>query len=149
MQGAHVAPQILGARSAAVCHNRMTVLYGIQAALRWSMTPEREKLKKQYGLLFDAVAAVLFQYDLMGIGFGDNTDEYEPETGTILPRLAGAKSVDDVQTIVYEEFCRWFDADGAGAREKYGEVSVKTWEAWRAGRGAHDNLDVCYCFIVS
>jgi hypothetical protein len=101
------------------------------------MTPEREKLKKQYGLLFDAVAAVLFEYDLIGISIGDNTDEYEPETGTILPRLAGAKSVDDVQTIVYEEFCRWFDADGAGSRERYREVSAKIWEAWRAGRGAH------------
>ena len=66
------------------------------------MTPERAQLKKQYGLLFDTVTALLFDSDPMGINFGDNADEYEPETGTILPRLANAKSVDDVQTIVYE-----------------------------------------------
>jgi hypothetical protein len=81
------------------------------------MTPEREKPKKQYGLLFDNVTALLFQNDPMDINFGDNTDEYEPETGTILPRLADAETVDDVQTIVHEEFCRWFDEVEAGSRE--------------------------------
>jgi hypothetical protein len=95
------------------------------------MTPERQELKKKYGLLFDTVTALLFQNDPMGINFGDNTDEYDSETGTILPRLADAKSVDDVQTIVHEESCRWFDAEDAGPREKYGEASVKIWEAWR------------------
>ena len=96
------------------------------------MTPEREKLKKQYGFLFDTVAALLFQCDPMGINFGDNADEYEPETGTILPKLAGAKSVDDVQSIVCEEFCRWFGEVEAGPRENYKVVAVKIWEMWRA-----------------
>jgi hypothetical protein len=76
------------------------------------MTPERDRLKKQYGLLFATVAALLFESDPIGINFGDNTDEYEPEAGTILPRLASAKSVDDVQTIVDEEFSRWFRQSG-------------------------------------
>ncbi len=96
------------------------------------MPREREQVKKQYGLLFDTVTARLFQNDPMGINFGDNTDEYEPETGTILPRLPSATSVEDVQTIVYEEFCRWFGQVEAGPREAYGDVSVKIWEAWRA-----------------
>lgn len=77
------------------------------------------------------VAALLFDADLIGINFSDNTGEYEPETGTILPRLVDAKTVDDVQTIVHEEFCRWFDVEDAGPLEKYREVSVKIWEAWR------------------
>jgi hypothetical protein len=47
-------------------------------------------------------------------------------------RLADAKTVDDVQTIVHEEFRRWFDVEHAGPREKYREVSAKIWEAWRA-----------------
>jgi hypothetical protein len=63
----------------------------------------------------------------MGINFDENTDEYEPETGTILPRLAGAKSVDDVQTIIYAEFCRWFGEVEAG--ENYKNVSAKVWDA--------------------
>jgi hypothetical protein len=96
------------------------------------MTPERQEVKKKYGFLFDTVTALLFQSDPIGINFDDNTDEYEPETGTILPRLVGAKSVDDVQTIVYEEFCRWFDPEGAGSHDAYREVSVKIWDAWRS-----------------
>jgi hypothetical protein len=82
-------------------------------------------------LLFDSIADLLFQCDPIGINFGDNTDEYEPETGTILPQPASAHSVDDVQTIVYEEFCRWFGNVEAGPRGAYGEVSVKIWETWR------------------
>jgi hypothetical protein len=96
------------------------------------MAPEREQLKRQYGLLFDTVAALLFERDPIGINFGDNTDEYDPETGTILPRLASAKSVDDVQTIVHEEFCRSFDKVDVGALEQYREAPEKIWEAWRA-----------------
>jgi hypothetical protein len=69
---------------------------------------DRKLLKQRYGAVFDAVAALLFEADPMGINFDESTDEYELETGTILPRLAGAKSVDDVQTIIYAEFCRWF-----------------------------------------
>jgi hypothetical protein len=38
-----------------------------------------------------------------------------------------------VQTIVYEEFCRWFDAEAAGRREKYREVSVKIGEGVPSG----------------
>ena len=97
-----------------------------------NMNAEREQLKKQYGTLFDTVAALLFQNDPMGINFGDNTDEYDPETGTILPRLAGAKSVEDVQTIVYEEFCRRFGDVEARPREAYGEVSEGIWDKWQA-----------------
>jgi hypothetical protein len=96
------------------------------------MNLRREQLKKKYGVLFDTVTALLFQNDPLGINFGDNTDEYEPETGTILPRLAGAKSVEDVQTIVHAEFFSWFGEVEAGPRESYGDVSVKIWEAWRA-----------------
>lgn len=96
------------------------------------MTPERQELKRKYGLLFDTVAGLLFRRDPIGINFGHNTDEYDPETGTILPRLSGAKSVEDVQTIVYEEFCRWFDRADVGPRENYWEISVKIWEAWQA-----------------
>jgi hypothetical protein len=97
-----------------------------------NMNAEREQLKKQYGTLFDTVAALLFENDPMGINFGDNTDEYDPETGTILPRLAGAKSVEDVQTIVYEEFCRWFGEAETGPSEAYREVAVRIWDKWRA-----------------
>jgi hypothetical protein len=94
------------------------------------MTAERDALKRQYGKLFTAISQVLFEADPMGINFEINTDEYEPEVGTIIPRLSSAQSAEDVQAIVYEEFCRWFDPVSTGPREKYAAVSAKIWTLW-------------------
>lgn len=91
---------------------------------------ERSELKRRYGRLFDKVSSILFAADLMGINFETNTDEYEPEAGTILPRLTGAKSVDDVALIVYEEFCKWFGDDEAGLVLDYSEVAEQIWREW-------------------
>ena len=92
----------------------------------------RSALKKKYGDLFDRVAALLFEADPIGINFETNTDEYEPEVGTILPRLQDASSPLDVQRIVHEEFCRWFDADNAGPMHKYEAIAASIWETSRA-----------------
>ncbi len=94
------------------------------------MNPGHEKLKRKYKALFDRLSQVLFEADPVGINFESNTDEYDPEVGTILPRLQGAQSADDVQTIVHEEFCRWFGPETAGARECYAAVSQQVWSEW-------------------
>jgi hypothetical protein len=73
------------------------------------MKTERDAIKREYGTLFVSISAALFEADPVGINFDVNTDEYEPETATIIPRLGSAKSTQDVQAIVYDEFCRWFD----------------------------------------
>ena len=91
---------------------------------------ERDAIKREYGALFASISNALFEADPIGINFDDNTDEYDAETGTIIPRLGSAKSAEDVQAIVYEEFCRWFDPTTAGRREKYASVSTKIWELW-------------------
>ena len=39
----------------------------------------REEVRRQYGDLFAGVSAVLFVADPIGINFGSNTDEYEPD----------------------------------------------------------------------
>ena len=70
------------------------------------MNYEREQLKRKYKTLFDRLSRLLFEADPVGINFEDNTDEYDPEVGTILPRLEGAKSIEDVQTILHQEFCK-------------------------------------------
>jgi hypothetical protein len=92
---------------------------------------ERRQLKAEYGELFDSVAALLFRHDPVGINFGENTDEYEPEARTILPRLHGCTSVDDVLTIVHEEFVRWFDTGNAGPQERYAGIAAEVWELWQ------------------
>jgi hypothetical protein len=96
---------------------------------------ERDAIKRQYGTLFAAISDALFQADPVGINFDDNTDEYEPEAGTIIPRLGSAKSAEDVQAIVYDEFCRWFSPLDAGPTEKYASVSARIWELWCAHKG--------------
>lgn len=92
---------------------------------------ERDAIKSQYGTLFASISAALFEADPVGINFDENTDEYEPEAGTIIPRLGSAMSAEDFQAIVYEEFCTWFSPIDAGPREKYASVSAKIWELWR------------------
>jgi hypothetical protein len=95
------------------------------------MNSERQALKIRYGKLYISVSEILFKADPIGINFEFNTDEYEPEVDTIIPRLFSGMSASDVQTIVYEEFCRWFDPDTAGTRDGYEAVSLEIWNLWR------------------
>ena len=90
----------------------------------------REELKRQYGELFEDISAALFRNDPMGINFETNTDEYEPEAGTILPRLRTCESEEDVLDVVYEEFKNWFDPASAGPKENYTNVSAEIWAIW-------------------
>lgn len=92
----------------------------------------RTALRQRYGDLFETVAATLFEVDPIGINFETNTDEYEPEVETILPRLSQAGNVEDVARIIHEEFVRWFGVKEAGPPENYRSVAARIWEAWLA-----------------
>ena len=50
---------------------------------------------------------------------GAPADEYGPEVGTIVPRVVNAQSVEEVTTVLYEEFLRWFGDDTAAPRQAY------------------------------
>jgi hypothetical protein len=100
--------------------------------LRIPTKTERDAIKREYGTLFASISDALFEADPVGINFDENTDEYEPEAGTIIARLGSAKSEEDVQVIVYEEFRRWFDPIIAGPRERYASVSAEIWKLWCA-----------------
>lgn len=92
---------------------------------------ERQKLKNKYGELYDKVLEILFRNDPIGINFEINTDEYEPETGTILPRLKEAHSPEDLQKIIHQEFIRWFGADIADSRAKYARIAQEVWDVYK------------------
>jgi hypothetical protein len=87
----------------------------------------RVELKRAYGAAYTQLSAILFHEDPIGINFEDNTDEYEPEVDTILPRLRHVHSVDDVSAIIHEEFVKWFEASVAGPPEKYHVVAERVW----------------------
>jgi hypothetical protein len=91
----------------------------------------KRHLKLEYGILFDAVAAILFRHDPIGINYENNTDEYEPEARTILPRLRICKSVEDVQSVVYEEFQQWFGDEIADSAESYKAIAEEIWCLWQ------------------
>ncbi len=92
---------------------------------------ERRRLRAEYGKLFDSVAALLYRHDPIGINFEDNTDEYETEAGTILPKLTTCHSADDVLQVVHTEFVRWFDRGIAGPPARYREIASELWQLWQ------------------
>jgi hypothetical protein len=88
---------------------------------------ERKEAKQKYGKAYQRLSEILFAEDPAGINFETNTDEYEPEAGSILPRLHNCKSLDDVNRVVHEEFIKWFDGTAAFS-EKYQNVAKRIWE---------------------
>jgi len=101
---------------------------------REEILEERRQLRAEYSDLFDTVAALLFRHDPVGISFEENTGEYEPEAGTILPRLRNCNSEQDVQRVLHEEFVRWFDAVTAGPMEQYSGMASEIWRLWQQHR---------------
>jgi hypothetical protein len=97
---------------------------------------ERAKLRKEYRNLFGKLAALLFRHDPMDIAYindlqvQDNPDEYEPEVGTILPRLRTCASEGDCLKVIHEEFCRWFGEETAGPISNYETIAHEAWIMW-------------------
>lgn len=104
---------------------------------REEIQEERHQLKNEYGQLFDSISAVLFGKDPVGINFEVNPDEYEPETGTILPRLRTCNSADDILHVVHEEFLHWFGVDTAGSRDNYRVIADEIWHLYEQWRPRH------------
>jgi hypothetical protein len=91
----------------------------------------RRRVRTEYGALFDSMAALLYRHDPIGINFEHNTDEYELEAETILPRLRGCRSADDVLQVIHAEFVHWFDSGTAGPPERYKEIASEAWQLWQ------------------
>ena len=95
---------------------------------RW----RRSYVKRHYASLFSEASAVLFRHDPIGINFEDNTDEYDPEVGTIPPRLSRCHSSTDARKVIFEEFSRWFGPEIAGDEMKYDAIAAELWLLWTA-----------------
>ena len=95
---------------------------------REEILDEREKLRATYGALFDDVAQILFLHDPAEINCGANSDEYEHEVGTILPRLHACSHADGARRIVIEELTRWFS--GCFDTLRASSAAADIWRAW-------------------
>ena len=92
------------------------------------LQPGRAGARRQ--ALAEAVARAIDDADPIGLlASGAPADEYAPEIGTILPRIPRANGVDDMVSVLHEEFSRWFGADTAGPRQSYEKVASRIWEA--------------------
>ena len=92
---------------------------------------EREKVRSQDPQFFEAVSRVMFDRDPMGINFETNTDEYDSEAGTVIPRLNTCASAADVATVLHEEFTKWFE-ETAGTRDRYVELAKDIWALYKS-----------------
>lgn len=97
------------------------------------MLKDRERLKELYGTLFLDVSEVLFRHDPQDSNFGDNTDEYDLEVGTILPKLKTCHTESDVLEVVIEEFRKWFSGDPGNERALKLDAS-EIWKLWQESR---------------
>jgi len=95
----------------------------------------RKKLKAEYGALFADFAEILFRLDPAGINFEINPDEYEPEVGTILPRVFKASSDEEVTLVVREELRRWFGAGISRPGVTYEQIGRELYRALCKHRG--------------
>jgi len=100
------------------------------------MTTDTVQLRAEYGAIFDEVVEALFDTDPLALNFGTNTDEYEPEATTIVPRLRACASLGRVRTVVHEAFVHWFGAEHAGPQASYQEAAERIWAVWRRRRAA-------------
>jgi hypothetical protein len=91
----------------------------------------RELVRKKDPQFFAAVSNAMFQRDPIGINFKTNTDEYDAEAGTVIPRLNECSSSDEVATVLHQEFSRWFGTDTAGDRARYVELAKDIWALWQ------------------
>ena len=94
--------------------------------------PANDAVRQLYGALFDDVSALLFRHDPIGINFDANTDEYDPEARTIVPRLAQCDSESDVLEAVMEEFHHWFGDDIRADKVDYRAIAAEIWQLWSA-----------------
>lgn len=102
----------------------------MQNQTREQIEEQRRQMKERYGRLFETVSEILFRHDPENINFEFNTDEYEPEAETILPRLKDCSSVEDVSRVVFEEFVYWFGSDERKTEASFAAIAQEIWEVW-------------------
>jgi hypothetical protein len=96
---------------------------------------EAEALRK-YEALVAAVKSAIDAADPVGLlRLGSPSEEYEPELGTIVPRVAKAVDLAAVRRIVHAEFSRWFDHECAGPPTAYSALAERIWRAVLSFRG--------------
>ncbi|MFO6453463.1 MULTISPECIES: hypothetical protein [unclassified Aeromicrobium] len=105
-------------------------------------------LKREYKSEIQRVSAILFENDPVGINFGENADEYEPEAADIVRRLPEASGPEDLARIVRDVFVHWFGAESAVRDSSYAELARRIWrDPW--GHYEKDTVHSGHAYPVS
>jgi hypothetical protein len=91
---------------------------------------EKKRLSAEYETLLRQMVEVCMRHDPIGINFEVNSDDYEPEVRTILPRLKACENSNEAVKVVHEEFQKWFGLDIAGPKERYLSLAKEIWHVW-------------------
>jgi hypothetical protein len=86
---------------------------------------ECKRLKQEYTALFEDLSALLYRLDPAGVNYEINPDEYEPEVGTILPRVKELETVEDIEKVIREELEHWVGGGVRMERATYEELAVE------------------------
>lgn len=78
----------------------------------------------------EAVRRVILDVDPMDLYFeeDDNFDEYDPEVREIVERLPEAGTVDDLTTMIWEVFKRFFNEGLVGPPDRYRSIAQRILE---------------------
>lgn len=96
---------------------------------------DQARLADEYQRAMTELSAILFRVDPVGLNAEENTDEYDPEARTILPRLRDCRASVDVGRVLQEEFARWFTPDIAARIPDAPALADEIWRWWSEGNG--------------
>jgi hypothetical protein len=89
--------------------------------------------------LVAAVERAIDEADPIGLlEDGAPADEYATEIGTIVSRVLNAHSVEEVTTVIHEEFVRWFGDETAGPRKRTKLQRARSGRLYSNSEGALD-----------
>ena len=92
---------------------------------------EKAQLKAKYRKLWKIVDSAIRKEDPIGLlRLGAPSDEYDPEIGTILPRLKSASSQSELRRIIHQEFLHWFGEPTTGPESAYEDIANDIWEKY-------------------
>lgn len=96
---------------------------------------DKKPAKREFIDIREAVAEALRRLDPIGLTeAGTPSSEYDPEIGTIMPRLREARTSDDLARIIHEEFVAWFGPETAGSEARYNVAANEIWSHWLLNR---------------
>jgi hypothetical protein len=84
-------------------------------------------VRERNAALFDEILRLFYDFDPGQLNFGNNFDEYEAETATIIERLPEADSLEDFNDIVEAELDFWFSSIRSASPVELAEQIWRTW----------------------